>query len=73
MSTHRGLCVVCGTGTLCSSDTHVLGAGGGCYDPAPPIEFCSLACFKELRERLEKRMQVAKEEYPEWFAERERQ
>lgn len=70
MSTHTGKCVVCSEVIYCSSDSHVLGAGRGCYcdgDVEGQIEFCSLECFCELQKSMAERLEIAKELYPDWF------
>lgn len=74
MSTHYSDCVVCGAQTSCAEDEHVLGCGdGGCYGDGPRIEFCSVACFLELRRRMNDREQVARElGYADWFEEETR-
>lgn len=73
MSTHIGKCVVCDKTTYCCNDEHVLGAGRGIpcspKEGFPPIEFCSLECFMELRNSMENRLRIAREIYPEWFSE----
>lgn len=66
MSTHYSKCVVCLKETGCCADEHVLGCGWGCDGPEPPIEFCSVDCFKGLRERMADRWKIAVEIHPEW-------
>ena len=66
MSTHVVPCVWCGKESACPEDTHALGAGpGGCYDEGPKIEFCSVACFKALRDSMARREQIFKELHAE--------
>ncbi len=64
MSSHRSLCVICGTETWCHDDTHVLGFGG-CGDE-DAMDFCSVACFMTLRQRWDARVRVVRSHPEGW-------
>ena len=51
MSTHRTQCVVCDRPTYCTDD-HAIDIQGGCYESEPSVEFCSMACFRQLEDKM---------------------
>jgi len=55
MSTHVKYCIYCGTNTYCTSPYTLLGLTG-CSD-WPPIEFCSLDCFKAVQKEMAARLE----------------
>lgn len=69
MSTHKTTCCICYADCYCCNDTHILGlTKEGCEESPYPIEFCSLACFMELKRRWDERFKIAKEREPQLFA-----
>ena len=74
MSTHCSPCTICGRQTACCNDTHALGIeiyghAGSCENSIIPIgEFCSIECFMEIRKRLDERLEIVKQDFPELIA-----
>lgn len=67
MASHKAECIICGEETWCHDEEHVLGIGDGCCgDPSGVMEFCSVKCFVELKERWEQRKSIILATPDEW-------